>query len=398
MINALIILVAGITTGFQQEPPPTSSGEAKEPVVTAVESRDQEEKHRKDLEGDIRLGREYSAEIDKELKPSEDVAAIERVRRIGNELAAIAIKDQVSVRWGDPRLNPFPYEFRVVQGKDVNAFSLPGGIIYVYEGLLKYVESDDELAGVLAHEISHAAFRHIATLRREQSKLDVFTIPLILLGLFKGGDAGTGALMAGTLLNQAMGSGWSVKAEESADYGGLQYMLKSRYNPVGSLTFMERLAYDDRKGPQYEMGIYRTHPPSRERAETLTEELRSTGIPIQRSKVTTSFKSTVKPGDNGVVQLWFGQILIHEFGGSDALTRADGAAGRLDALMDEVPKLFEVELKTGNRVFGKNLELFVVAQEDADAQKGTLKSAEQRAIEGIKRAIYDLSYRIWDFR
>lgn len=391
-------MIAGLSGGVPQEVPPATPGEKQEPAVSSIEVRDQEEKHRKDIEADIRLGREYSVEIDKELKPSDDQVAIERVRKIGNELAAIAIKDQVNVSWGDPRLNPFPYEFRVVQGKDVNAFSLPGGIIYVYEGLLKYVESDDELAGVLAHEISHAAFRHIATLRREQSKLDIFTIPLILLGLFKGGDTGTGALMAGTLLNQAMGSGWSVRAERAADYGGLQYMLKSRYNPVGSLTFMERLAYDDRKGPQYEMGIYRTHPPSRERAETLIDELKSAGIPIQRSKVTTSFKSTVKPGDNGTVQLWFGQILIHEFGGSDALTRADGAVGRLDALMDEVPKLFEVELRSGNRIIGKNQELFVVVQEDADAQKGTLRSAEQRALEGIKRAIYDLSYRIWDFR
>lgn len=356
---------------------------------------DQEQKHQKDLANDIADGKKYAEDADKEYKPTKNPEYQARVDRIGQELANIARTEQVKVTWGDPRLNPYQYTFKVVQGDDVNAFSLPGGYIYVFDGLVKYVESDDELAGVLAHEISHASFRHLATLRREQSKLEAITLPLILLSLLTGGASAGPLVYGGVLTGQAIGSGWSVKAEQSADYGGFQYMLKSKYNPVGMLTFMERLAFDERTKEHVDWGIFRTHPPGRERANTLIERLNELAIPIKRSAVSTSLRSDVKAGDSGV-ELWFGTIKIHSFSGTEALERADKAAERLNAYFDQVPKLFESQKQGDATIVGKGVDLITVTEDDASAAKTTTVQMADETLKAIKRATFELSYRVWD--
>ncbi|RYG44522.1 hypothetical protein EON79_14725, partial [bacterium] len=288
--------------------------------------------HQEDLKRDREMGQKYSAEADKELKASEDKDMIARVQRVGNAFAKIANENPVTALWGDKRLNTFDYTFKVVQGKDVNAFSLPGGYIYFYEGLVKYIESDDELAGVMAHEVAHASLRHVATLQREQSKFNAVSLPLILIAILAGGTQGaSGALTVSQLLSQATGSGWSVKAEKAADFAGFQYMEKSKYNPTGMLTMMERLARDERSGPAYDWGIYRSHPPSRERAEALTGYMKEAKIPIQRSEVTTSFRATSKPGDDGTVELFFGKKKLVSMAGDGAIERAATAVKRLNS-------------------------------------------------------------------
>lgn len=352
--------------------------------------------HAEDLKRDAEAGRKYSAEIDKELKPTKNAEYQERVNRIGADLAKIANANAVRVSWGDRRLNPFEYTFKVVQGEDVNAFSLPGGIIYIYDGLVKYAESDHELAGVVAHEISHAAFRHVATLQREANRLSVIQIPLILAAIFGGGSgAGVGALQVGSLATQAITSGWSQKAEIAADYGGLQYMVLSNYNPTGILTFMERLARDERSRPFIDWGIYRTHPPSQERAQNLITALRAAGVPIRRSQVTTTFRTQVKPGD-GVVELWFAGRRLAGLAGPEALARADAAAVRLDAFFDEVPELFHVQPGEDGLIEGKGRPLLEVTADDASAAKMTAPELKERTIRNLRAALFGLAYRIWD--
>ncbi|MER3495944.1 MAG: hypothetical protein C4320_03530, partial [Armatimonadota bacterium] len=252
--------------------------------------------YEKALEEDRELGKSYVDQYDKEFPPSKDTAAAERVRRIGERMALVANTVPVKAIWGDSRHATFQYTFKTVDSKDVNAFSLPGGYIYVFEGLVNFCESDDELAGVLAHEISHAEQRHIATLRREQRKLEGFSIPLILAALLTGGAA-AGAVATGTsLVGQSFTSGWSQRAEWSADWGGFQYLRQSDYNPTGMLTFMERLRlqeFNNTKGR--DLGIYRTHPPTLLRAEKIARYMKAEGIAPTRSAVTRSFRTTATP-------------------------------------------------------------------------------------------------------
>ena len=349
-------------------------------------------KHQKDVENDKKLGADFSKQIEKEVEFSKNEEYKARVTRIGDEVAAIANKSQVRVLWGDPKLSSFDYHFFVLKGDDVNAFSVPGGYIYVYEGLVQFAESDDELAGVLAHEISHAAFRHIATMQKEQSKLDLLSIGAILAAIWSQKDAGKILVPTGLAI-QGVQSGWSVKAEEAADFGGLQFMLKSKYNPLAMLTFMERLAYRDRFMPNTDWGIFQTHPPTDERARTLVGELQKCNVPFHRSTVTTSLRAANKIGDGGI-EVWFGQTKIHVFSGDDAQTRADRAVDHLNEFFDAVPAMYELQ-KDGTTVVGANRRLFDVEQQDAEAEGSTLKDSVDKAIQSLKKAIFDLGYRVW---
>lgn len=351
-------------------------------------------RHQRDLDSDTEIGKKYSAQIEEQLKLSEDQEVIVRVQRIGGELAAIANSTPVEATWGDKRLNPFQYTFKVVKNDDVNAFSIPGGFIYVYEGLVKFAETDAELAGVMAHEIAHASLRHIAALRREQSKIDLLTLPLLVAAILAGGSDGAKIAQGSALAGQAFVSGWSVKAEYAADFAGMQYMLKSKYNPVGSLTFMERLAYKQRLEPRIEWGIYETHPPSEERARFLTGKLRERQIPIRRSQVTTSLRAEVRPGENSTVELWFGPTKLHNFRGSKALERADAAVARVNSFFDSIPALYELGLRNDAAITGRDRVLFEIEPEDTPGSNGVTEAAES-ALQALRKAVFDLSYRLW---
>lgn len=350
----------------------------------------QSEKHNAEIQKDVELGKEYAKEIEKSIKLSEDKVKLDRLERIGKELAEIARNTQVDATWGDSRLSKFDYVFKVVEDKDVNAFSVPGGFIYVHSGLMDNAESDDELAGVVAHEIAHAAHRHLITLSRERNKVDMFTLPLLLAAILgKSKEAGT-LVITQQLISTALTSGWSVKAEMDADNAGLQYLVKSKYNPVGLLTFMERLAFQERNAPNFDWGIQRTHPPSRERVSALKKGLSNADVPILRSAVTTSFrvKSTQEEGG---VRLSFGEVSLFKLRGLDAPERAGEILPLLNQFFDSTPQLFVVRVD-GPRVLWNNKVLV-----EFDVKDGNGVSPEQLAKDAqanIKKALFSLTYRI----
>lgn len=342
---------------------------------------------------DINLGDEYAKEVMKQYKASENKVFQAKVQKIGLYLAGIANTTKRIALWGDTKFSKFPYSFTVLQGDDVNAFSIFGGHVYVFEGLMKYTESDNELAGTLAHEISHIAFRHLATLDREQNHLNVLTIPLILIGILSGSNGG-GAFMAGSLLNQAFGSGWSQKAETAADFGGLQILEKSTYPADGILTLMEHLGRDERLGPTLKLGIFRSHPPSPQRAQALISEMKAANIPVQRSLSATTFQTTVKPGETGSVDVLYQGSVIFEFRGDHAVDRAESASKFLNDFLDTTPDLNAVTIGQDHVIIGGSDALFQVTS--ADLQSGqTLDSAAQLAVHAVQNAIYRYKYLVY---
>ena len=117
---------------------------------------------------EIKIGREAHEEMLKSgMKLISDSAMLSRVTAIGARLANVANKTVIPATYGTENRTPYTYRFHIVDDKDVNAFALPGGWLYVNKGLLDYVQSDDELAGVLAHEVIHAAHHHILKLQKE---------------------------------------------------------------------------------------------------------------------------------------------------------------------------------------------------------------------------------------
>ena len=132
------------------------------PEQPSLSPRDQQE---------VEFGKKVVAEIEKHYRFITDAELVERVDRIGQTLAEISRQTPTVARYGESGPAPFQYTFRIIDEKDVNAFSVPGGFIFVNKGLLEFVSSDDELAAVLAHEIAHAAHRHVMKLIRDDAKV-----------------------------------------------------------------------------------------------------------------------------------------------------------------------------------------------------------------------------------
>ena len=247
-------------------------------------------------DNEVRIGRENAESNDKQVKLLTDAVIVERVNRIGKEIAAVANKTPIIAKWGSGQLKPFNYSFKVVDDKDVNAYSLPGGFIYVNKGLLDYVRSDDELAGVLAHEITHASHHHMMKLMHEQKKIQNILLPAVLAAavLAKGNMSNIGAILTTSqLYTTAKLNTYGIEAEKDADYGGLTLLTHTKYSPVGLYSVMLRLAADERNRTFGDLGIFRTHPPGDERAEAAKKLLDELHIPLELSKVDPSQKVLV---------------------------------------------------------------------------------------------------------
>ncbi|HLJ57060.1 MAG TPA: M48 family metalloprotease [Chthonomonadaceae bacterium] len=335
-------------------------------------------------DNEVRLGRDNAEENDKHVKLVTDAAIVDRVNRIGRELAAVANRVPIQAQWGSSQLKQFDYTFRVVDDKDVNAYSLPGGFIYINKGLIDYVHSDDELAGVIAHEITHASHHHMVKLMREQGKIQNILIPalLVMAAAGRGGAAGNlGTLMmGGQLYMTAKLNTYGVEAEKDADHGGLLLMTHTKYNPAGLYSFMTRLAADElRKGPQ-EMGIFRTHPPGPERVEAARKLLISLRIPIELSKVDPNQRVTVvliKGGLAGrdVAELRIMGMALCKVVAADDLSaqeRGEKIAAKLSPMFDGSRPVLNFEVKVVGSRCVMVRDLVVQTEEDARAQGKTI--------------------------
>lgn len=391
MLSSVLL---GVLLWQGQTAPPPQAGNP--PQKVDQKQNKAEEQHQKDLDGDTAMGKKFVIEVEKQEKLSKNKEYQDRVNRIGQELAAIARSTPVEVLWGDKRLNKFDYTFKVLEGTDVNAFSLPGGFIYVYEGLIKYAESDDELAAVLAHEISHSEERHIYQLGKDQQKVSTPALLAVLAAIVSRNPELIGAvIMTGQLTTASFTSEWSVRAEQAADHGGFQYLTHSKYNPTAMLTFMERLALDDHNDPsrKIDWGIYKTHPPGSERAAAVLKDMHTYGVPVQRSLVTTRFRAEVRPSQDGV-DIWFNKRKLYTFGGQDAMNRAEEAAAKLNTFFDQEPNLYDVAAQ-GNEIIGRRATLIVIKPEDAEIGRRTTDVVAKETVSAIKGSLYNYAFNIW---
>lgn len=347
---------------------------------------------------EIRMGRDGAAETDKTLKVITDPAVIDRVNRIGQELAGIANVTQVPAGWGDPTVKKFNYTFKVVDDKDVNAFSLPGGYIYVNKGLLDYVHSDDELAGVLAHEIAHAAHHHMVKLIHEQNKIQNIFLPLLIaaaIGSKGNGNTVGNAMLAGQLYLTAKLNGYGVEAEKDADYSGMVYLTKTKYSPVGLLTFMERLASDEQRGPERTLGIYRTHPPSPERAQSALSHLQDLKIAVNRRDADPNMRAvvtvtSVKGQPTAEVKMY--KTVIARLITDDSLSaeeRGKKFAQELNILFDQGLKMYEVRATPDKtKIIARFQTLLTYSPADATAQGKEVAALTQDTLEAIKTVLW----------
>ncbi len=251
---------------------------------------------------EIKLGQDASVQIDKDLKLIKSGEEVDRVNRIGAKLAVVVNSINIPAIWGINRLSQFNYTFKVVDSPDINAFSLPGGFIYVNKGLIAACQSDHELAGVMAHELGHAAHHHrvyiMNQINHETRGISGLVQVLAAAAMMsKNVDAARGLLTGVNAYETSIESKYSVEAEVDADNAAVYYMMKSGYNPVGLYSFMSRLASDEMRRPSVNWGIMETHPPSQERARKMLVLFEKNNIPVNRRDVATVLGVTVKEDD-----------------------------------------------------------------------------------------------------
>jgi len=345
-------------------------------------------------ETEKKQGREASAELEKQYKLVKDEAVNARVERIGKELAKLANETEVHAYYGSPKIAKFDYVFKVLDDKDVNALSMPGGFVYINKGLLDYVQSDDELAAVIAHEIAHISHHHMQSLLKEQSKLNNQLAVALLAAIVAKGSAGdVGNLMMGAQMVQiARLNGYSRQAEKDADMTAIAYLAMSKSNPVGILTFMERLARDEVARPAIEWGIYQTHPYPAERSRDILDELRKRNVPIDRRAVTTAAMAELKKSENkpDVFEAWVGGAKMFEAAAVDGQSSEDRAKAiveKLNMLLNSGVSLRDIRRTTDPPAISARGELLLQVTE-ADASLSAPMTAAD-----ILREAYNALYR-----
>ena len=205
------------------------------------------------------IGAKMAAQIRAEKKIYSDPVVNDYVNRTGQNIARLSDR---------PNLQ---YQFAVIEDKSLNAFALPGGYVYVHTGLLRELDSQAQLAGVLGHEISHIVARHSVKLLQEGLGLQ------ILSSLVFGGSS----QVTQTAVNVGLAlvlKGYSRGAEEEADSYGTIYMARAGYNPEGMAQVMDKLARASGSGEGFWENLASDHPPAAKRAAAVRAEIKAKGL------------------------------------------------------------------------------------------------------------------------
>ncbi|MFH1858402.1 MAG: M48 family metallopeptidase [Candidatus Omnitrophota bacterium] len=202
---------------------------------------------------EVSMGRSIARRLEKQFKVLQDPVAHNRVNAIGQKLAEVCDRKELL------------YEFKVLDLEEVNAASLPGGYVYVNRGLLEKVKSDDELAGILAHEIGHVAARH--AVKRLQSTLGYTLVQALAAGT-RSRDAVHGAQVALTQLFLAHARGDELLADRLA----VRNMKRAGYDPYALVRVLEKLKAIHREEPT-PRDYLRTHPYVSDRIRVVHEEI-----------------------------------------------------------------------------------------------------------------------------
>ena len=207
---------------------------------------------------DVEVGLEVSKDAERQLPMLNNSRTDNYVNKLGRKLAAKAPGEK------------YPYQFKVVNDRAINAFALPGGYVYINRGVIEVANTESQLAGVLAHEISHVALRHGTN---QASKASAAQIPLAILGGLLGSNS-TGAMLAqlgaGFALNSVLLK-YSRAAESQADLMGTQILYDSKLDTRGVAQFFEVIQAENQGGRQVE--FFSNHPNPENRIANVNKEI-----------------------------------------------------------------------------------------------------------------------------
>jgi len=255
IVMAIVLLVATSS--------PMAAAEQKKPKNADVENIGNRDINKglghlnfTSLEKEIALGRQLAAEVERQVKLVTDAKVNEFVNRVGQNI----------VRNSDALV---PFTFKVIEDDSINAFALPGGFVFINTGIILTADEESELAGVMAHEIAHVTARHGTENATKGQIVNLATIPLI----FMGGLAGFGLRQAAGFAIPMQFMRFSRKAEEEADYLGMQYSYRTGYDPTSAITFFEKVQARETAKPGTMSKLFSSHPPTEARIRKTTQNI-----------------------------------------------------------------------------------------------------------------------------
>ncbi|MCE9520240.1 MAG: M48 family metallopeptidase [Verrucomicrobia bacterium] len=191
---------------------------------------------------------------------SPDASARDHVNRIGQKI----------VRSTDVARTPYQFDFHLLADRQVvNAFALPGGQVFMTEALYRMLGSEDEIAGVLGHEIGHVVGRHSSEQIAKGNLFNGITNAIVIGA--SGSQGGYDAARAAQMVNQIITLKYSRSDESEADKLGVRFLIESGYNPEALIRVMEVLK--KASGGSHQPEIMSTHPDPGNRAEDIRAEI-----------------------------------------------------------------------------------------------------------------------------
>lgn len=288
-----------------------------------IYSRDQE----------VAVGKQASAEVDKQVPVLEASHPVSQyVRRLGERLAAQA---------PEPK---YPYTFKVVNMKEINAFALPGGPVYINLGIIRAAESEAEVAGVVGHETAHVFMRHST---RQASKGALAQLGAAVLGGALGGGVGGQLAQLGI---QVGATGvflkYSRDAEREADLVGARLMYDAGYDPQASVSFFRKLAQQSggSRGPEF----LASHPDPGNRAANVAEAIK--GLPAKNYTQSSSEFSRIKQQAMAMNPLSAEEVARQQKQGSAGSGSGQSSAGIMNA-----PRREDVMPSGGSTTYDSNV-------------------------------------------
>lgn len=209
-----------------------------------------------------KLSKEFMAAVSRQVTYIHDLMIVSYVNRVGQKI----------LRQLPPQ--PFEYRFFVIKENTYNAFAGPGGVIFMHSGLIEAMESEDELAGILGHEITHVTSRHISERIERGKKTGMISLAglaaAIALGVAGAGDAASAAMLGARATQATIDLAYSRENEMQADQLGVRVLTDAGYSAEGLLTMLSKMRSKRWFGPEEIPSYLLTHPAVEERTTYLS--------------------------------------------------------------------------------------------------------------------------------
>jgi predicted Zn-dependent protease len=207
------------------------------------------------VEQEIQIGKQAQAQMRKDVPALHDASVSAYINDVATRLVRVA---------PGPK---YPYSFTVANTREINAFALPGGSVWIHRGVLQVATNESQVAGVLAHEIAHVARRHSA---EQVTRVAIANWGLGVLGAMLGNTGGASAAqVAGSLLASGAFLKFSRDEEREADKVGLVLLAKAGWDARGMIELFDILRREEGRDPGAVESFFSSHPSPQERIDDL---------------------------------------------------------------------------------------------------------------------------------